>query len=592
MTTVWPEGRAPGGPLRGFGPLVIDGYQRDGREEIIAEPGTYPVPPGRGRWRLALHRRVFSATTLENSLITEIIDARSRRLDQTFNSPAKLIFTLDGRHPSAKLIQELTTDVTAWRWDDQVGRDRLMFRGVVAQTEDVVTEQAYSVNFTCHDYVAMMGRRFLTTPVPLNLLSQNQDAMVGWFLSQASGVASSSGHNFMPGSYLPLQVATVDPNGGPRPSGGGGPPAQILRDRTYLGGQNLGEALDNLSQVINGFDYDCLPSETGVDRLRIFYPYQGERRDIPLAYGSSVSGFTRSVNSGDYANYWRVLGNNNAGPDDDPTQIYGEAWNADSNDVGRIPIGLWMGAEAAADVSDINTLTQKAQGDVQYAGQITANWSLTLRPGAYAYGTPNMGDTVTLMVRTGRLDTAGDIRVIGLAYLIGDDGQEDVQVTVGRPRTTLGQFLTQSDSAVDALTRRSDQGLAPSGPRGFVAEARNTVAVSVGNAFTNALTLSAPLYSGRRYRVSAYAWGAATWPTGSGMAAIRMGQGVLGPTRQMHFSMVPNVSGTVQIPGNAMSTVVPTANGNYPFTIEAEALTSMLFNIGTLHLLVEDIGGT
>jgi hypothetical protein len=493
---LWPAGRAPGGPSRGYGPPA------DTPDEQIDPPGTYPIPPGRGRWRLGAHRRLFAPGPLEGTLITEIVDAKGRRLDQQFDSPAKLTFTVDGRHPSAKLIAELQTDVTAWRWDDQVGRDRLMFRGIVGQSEDQVTETgANVVTFTCHDYLAMLGRRFLTAPDPLVLLSYDQDTLVDILRDRASNATSAAGDSFDPGSYLPLTVWPAGPNGNPRP------PSQIIRDRTYLGGQNLGEAVDNLAHVIDGFDYDCQPQESGVDRLRIFFPWQGEPRDIPLQYGSNISGFTRAVNSGDYANYWRVAGD--AG--DAASQLVADDWNADANDVGRLPVGLWMGAESAADVKDVLTLQQKAAGDLEFAGRVVANWTLQMRPGAYSYGNPNMGDTVPLLIRTGRLDVFTEIRVIGLAYGIGEDGDETVEITVGRPRATLGQYLTQSDRAVDALTRRNlTGGLGPDTARGLIAETvlgQRVTIPSGGVTVYPILDIVVPVETGRRYRITGYADG-------------------------------------------------------------------------------------
>ena len=39
-----------------------------------------------------------------------------------------------------------------------------------------------------------------------------------------------------------------------------------------------------------------------------------------------------------------------------------------------------------------------------------------------------MGDIVPLVIQTGRLNVNTTIRVLGIAYDIGDDGQEDVDL--------------------------------------------------------------------------------------------------------------------------------------------------------------------
>ena len=48
-----------------------------------------------------------------------------------------------------------------------------------------------------------------------------------------------------------------------------------------------------------------------------------------------------------------------------------------------------------------------------------------------------MGDVVPLIVQSGRLNVNTNVRVVGITYAIGDDGQEDVTLTVGRPRYHL-----------------------------------------------------------------------------------------------------------------------------------------------------------
>jgi hypothetical protein len=65
-----------------------------------------------------------------------------------------------------------------------------------------------------------------------------------------------------------------------------------------------------------------------------------------------------------------------------------------------------------------------------------------------------MGDVVPLVVRSGRLNVNTNVRVLGITYTIGDDGQEDVALTVGQPGRSLVQLLQQSQHDVNALARR------------------------------------------------------------------------------------------------------------------------------------------
>jgi IPT/TIG domain len=429
----------------------------------VGLPGTYPVPEGRGLWRLTLHDRAFAPNLhpTRNLFVAEVMDARSVRLEQALNAAAKLTFTLDGASNSAQLIRELEHDVIAWRWDDQTGRDVAIFRGVVAQSQDEMSESIEdTVNFTCHDYISMLSRRLLTRDT--NFSQADQDTIVTNAVeSGAKVVVTSAGANgsgvgvsLYPGSYLPLAILLVDPSGAQRP------PSGVLRDRQYAAQQDVFELVDNLAHVIGGFDYDAVP---GIqyhdgwpeDQLRIWYPSQGVLRDdLIYEYGSTVSGLSRSVNSQDYANYIRVVGGSSDPNNSDAPPLFAESWNTDANNVTVAKQGLWMTGDNASDVTLIATLRQRAAGELGTASLFLPAYSLTLTPGVYSMGNPHIGDVVRLIVRAGRLNVDTEIRVVGLTFEMGDSGQEDVTMQVGRADVSFGDLFTTTARQIDALARR------------------------------------------------------------------------------------------------------------------------------------------
>jgi hypothetical protein len=407
------------------------------------------------RWRLTVHRRSFTPTLYapaRTTGIAEITDARSRRLEIGWNTPARLTFTVDGRSDSAAYVQELSTDVMAWRTDAD-GTDHLMFRGVVAQSEDTLTEQTHSVNFTAHDYLAVVNRRYLSPAEDLTYSQVDQDDIVADLVARAEVMATSDGGvSFDPGSRLPLAVALVNPDGTARAARSG-----QLRDRTYTGGSSIGQLITDLAAVIGGFDVDVYSEANGPaghDWLRVFYAGRGVgRTDLALVYGSTVSALTRSANSADYANLIRVVGDN--GGAEGAPQLLGEAWNTDANNVGAVPVGLWMATDNASDVKLQATLKQKADGDLAVQGLLVPSYTLTLTPGWYRPGFPNVGDTVPLVVRSGRLDISTTVQVLGLNFAIQDDtAGEDVELTVGRPALALSALFAKTARTVDALARR------------------------------------------------------------------------------------------------------------------------------------------
>jgi hypothetical protein len=431
--------------------------------DLLAAPGTYPVPTGRGRWRLTLHRRNFSAARWDQTIIGDLSSARSRGLDQTLNGAAELRFTIDGRAADAATITELSHEVYAWRWDDQAGADVCVFRGVIDHSQDAVSEQSHAVNFVAHDYLATVERRFVLDATAVTMTQWDQDRIVAGLLARAGGGPTPTAP-YQPGSIIPLGAAPVDQDGAGRAL------TSTLRDRTYVGQKSIGEAIDELAHVQGGFDYDVLPEpqasdtlpmvdQNGAvttlgsrDALRLFFPTQGRaRNDVFLLYGGTVAAISRTVASGDYANHVRSLGNN-ASSDPAAAQLYGQASNADAP--GTV-VGWWPYADGApTDVNQQSTLDQRAAGVLATMGVLVPSYSVTMRPGAYRWGAPRMGDTVPLLVNSGRLNVNTTVRVVGIRFDIGDDGDEDVELTVGRPLSSLADLLARTATAVDALARR------------------------------------------------------------------------------------------------------------------------------------------
>jgi hypothetical protein len=175
---------------------------------------------------------------------------------------------------------------------------------------------------------------------------------------------------------------------------------------------------------------------------------------MALILCSTVSSLTRLVDSSTYANYWRVIGNNGSGGSTTAAQLAAEAWNADANSVAANSLGLWMSPDNAPSLTTPAALQAQANGDLSLHGTLIPSYTVTLSPGAYVYGSPNMGDVVPLRVTSGRLNVNTWIRVLGLKFTIGDDGQEDVALTVGVPGRTLVQMINQSKRDINALAQR------------------------------------------------------------------------------------------------------------------------------------------
>jgi hypothetical protein len=418
-----------------------------------AAPGTYPVPAGRGRWRTSLHSRAFQDQDISAHYLADLTEARSRKLTKGWDTPATFTFTLDATSPAAAVVQELAHDVCAWRFDDTTGTDVCMFRGLVTASEDDADAQSHSVTFTCLDYLAMLSRRIFTWGTAVPWTAQDTDYLVTLFLNYATDVSAttSSGTRFGAAAYLPLGVAYCNPDGTTRAQGTG-----ISRALTVQGSAVVGTEFDKLAKMNQGFDYDVYPQPMAPpalrrDQLRIFYPQKGVVRTAPaLYYPGNVTAFKRQVSSGDYTNYWRRLGNNQNASQNAP-QVYGEAWNPDAM---GLTVGTFMTGDQVSDQTDTTLLTQGAVGEINYAGVLVPTYELTLAPGAWYQGAFVLGDTLPLIIQSGRLAVNTTIRVLDAAFEIHDDGDEVVTITCGRPRTTLADVLGRQAADIRALARR------------------------------------------------------------------------------------------------------------------------------------------
>jgi len=148
----------------------------------------------------------------------------------------------------------------------------------------------------------------------------------------------------------------------------------------------------------------------------------------------------------------RELGNNSSA-DPNVAQLYAEAWTSEATST-TPTVGLWMLGNNLADINLQTTLNEHAQGDIGLTSQPAPTYTVGLTPETYRWGNPAMGDNVPLIVRSGRLNINTTVRVLGITYTVGNDGQETVDLTVGRPQPNLRSAFHRITRDINALTRR------------------------------------------------------------------------------------------------------------------------------------------
>lgn len=344
----------------------------------------------------------------QGAQLGELTGAGSRKLTVSVDSHASASCELAGDAEQAYLISELATDLIVYRDGDR------LFRGRVGPTTDTVTADGHRVTVNAHDYRALLDRRILHNPISFNQVDQEA---IGWGLITAT--------QQMPGGNLGI-------------TRGAGQATGVLRDRTdYEPGKPVGEALTQLSEVINGFEWHIDPDLV----YRVHYPRRGANRGYILDFGGTAAAVTRNIDPGRYANAVRVTG------DDTTTPVVRTAADIAAAATGRFDL-----VEAISDVSEQSTLAQRADRLLADSDQLIPAYTVTLTPGVWkGRGDLWAGDTVHVVLRSGRLDEQAAVRAADLNVAISDDGVETVSVTART--TSFRQRIYALDRRLGALER-------------------------------------------------------------------------------------------------------------------------------------------
>lgn len=195
--------------------------------------------------------------------------------------------------------------------------------------------------------------------------------------------------------------------------------ATKLRDRLYQYA-NAGEAIVNLTAVLDGFDFEEIYIAQGAT-LATFNVYASQGSDRPAARFEYGPGTLRNVRAVERAtqppvNVARVLGANGlAGVRSDAASI--------------AKYGRWDLQQAATDVIEQATLDDKAQALLRPNPVKTITFVPDLAISPLPWDDFWIGDTIRFYARRGALQEDLTARVNGVTIAIDDNGFEAAQVT-------------------------------------------------------------------------------------------------------------------------------------------------------------------
>ena len=375
-----------------------------------------PVPRPRMRWQL-----VAGPATGGHEL--SLTEATSRSMTFKLTEPSEVSFSLDGRHAQAAAVDELATDVHVL-WSPLEGPTRILTRGRAGGTSDDISEAQHSVQFSVLDYRAVLQRRRLYSDSTLTYTGADQAEIAWQLIEQTQGRTGGA-----------LGIAR-----------GRGNPTGVTRDRTYQAGDSIGERIQELSEVIDGFDWDITPTSASGLALDVWYPERGQDRGVVLEYGGLVAKVRREVSTSEYGNAVRYTGQT------DPPLT---AQEREAADIGTAAQGRWDLVFGDDGLTTQSTLDDRAAWQLGQSQVIRPSYTLTLRQGAWS-GPDHiwLGDTVRIVVRSGRLAADTLLRVYELGISLGDDGSETVEVTVGAPRSDFRKRSSAVDRRLKNLERR------------------------------------------------------------------------------------------------------------------------------------------
>lgn len=359
-------------------------------------------------------------------LTRELSEASGRTVNFRLQSPSDASCSLDGSDPAASEIVELSTDLHVYRSNSPGQPRQHWYRGRIGKTSDSLDANGHTVEVPSADYRELLKRRLLMSGSTQTWTAQDQGSIAWNLLTQTQN---------KPGGDLGI-------------TNGLGQTTGQLRTRTYNLADPIGDKIQELSELINGFDWDITGSETGL-QLDRWYPQRGSDKGEILQYGGNIASLTRTVDSSTFANAVRLTGKQPDGGGAEPAVQERTASDITTRVEGRWDV-LYQ-----EDITTTTALSERADWRIADSQVIQPSYSVKLEPDWWR-GPDHiwLGDTVRLIIYSGRLTVDVTLRVLEIQVSISDDDDEDVTLTLGSARKDFKTKLNGIDARLARLERR------------------------------------------------------------------------------------------------------------------------------------------
>lgn len=428
--TDYTEAGALGEVIMGFSGLATWSYLVDaiqGDDQYRPGPVVLPVPPPpeivvppSASWNL-----VSGPAT--GGYDVPIVRAYAREFTFRLNEPTQVKFNVKGRSLEAGSLEELTTDVHAIR------EGVILSRGRVGATSDVLDISDHSVTINAIDYKGLLGRRTLHSTDTLTYTSQDT-ADIAWALITDTQNNVSGDLGITRG----LVVSTGN-----------------IMSTTYEVGTSIYTEIQNLAQQnTGGFDWDLVPVNANQQEFRM-YPVtpgspgtpathgRGSDKGVVLEYGGAIKAVQRDVDPGTYANAGRFTGGSDTLTAVNYTAAGGELE------------GLFDANEGFSEIQDQSMLNARAAYRIAQLRTVIPSYTLTLVNGFWL-GPEHiwLGDTVQVVINSGRLAVDTPSRVMEIKVSLTDEGEEQVVLQCGAISLGLPEEFRRAYGRLKELERR------------------------------------------------------------------------------------------------------------------------------------------
>lgn len=371
--------------------LLTDAWTLTNGEYVLTETGP-ALRPALWTWLLC---------DASGSPLAELTTAAGRTITYRRNYYAEAACTIAHEDDAAALLLLALHDggarLKCYRWTDGSTTGTLRFNGYLAPFTEAA-EEASSLSLVFRSpFGRLIGDgsnrgRFTEATVPFT--AQDAGNIAASLINTANATAPTG-----------LTVGAIE--------------ATVLRDRTYQF-VNVGEAVVNLTAVLDGFDFEEVFTESG----STFNVYAELGQDRPAAlfqYGPDTLNNVRSVTRTTQPpiNAVRVLGANGLS----------SGWITDAASIATH--GRFEFQSSASDVTEQATLESKAQALLRPAPiktvQFTPELGLENCPAPFdAY---NVGDTVRFYARRDSFTEDVSARIDGFRVAISEDGYEESEIS-------------------------------------------------------------------------------------------------------------------------------------------------------------------